>query len=97
MNFTTPPSVDDIEALAVRVLDGLPQSLATHLHGVGITVEDAADDDTLAELGLDAAWELTGLYRGVPLGERSVNDIAREPDLIFLLPRADPAGVDRDR
>ena len=30
------------------------------------------------------AWELTGLYRGTPLTERSVSDPAREPDSIFL-------------
>jgi predicted Zn-dependent protease with MMP-like domain len=42
------------------------------------------DDDTLDELDIDSAWELTGLYRGTPLTERSVSDPAREPDLIFL-------------
>ncbi len=31
-----------------------------------------------------SAWDLTGLYRGTPLTERSNSDIAREPDLIFL-------------
>ncbi len=34
--------------------------------------------------GSSSAWELTGLYRGTPLTERSVGDIARQPDLIFL-------------
>jgi predicted Zn-dependent protease with MMP-like domain len=35
-------------------------------------------------MGIESAWELTGLYRGTPLTRRSVDDVAREPDLIFL-------------
>ncbi len=31
-----------------------------------------------------SAWDLSGLYRGTPLNRRSVDDIARAPDLIFL-------------
>ncbi len=34
--------------------------------------------------GSKSAWDLTGLYRGTPLTQRSVDEIAREPDLIFL-------------
>ncbi len=30
------------------------------------------------------AWDLTGLYSGTPLTQRSVDDIARPPNLIFL-------------
>ena len=29
-------------------------------------------------------WELTGLYHGTPIGQRSVDDIVRMPDRIFL-------------
>jgi predicted Zn-dependent protease with MMP-like domain len=84
MEFSAPPSAADIEALAERALAAIPPRLARHLGGVGISVEDAADDETLAELGLKSVWELTGLYRGTPLGLRSVDDIVRQPDLIFL-------------
>ncbi len=62
----------------------IPSRLARHIEGVGIAVEDVADDATLGELGIDSAWDLTGLYSGTPLTERSVGDIARPPDLIFL-------------
>ena len=43
-------------------------------------------DPTLQNLPLEieSAWELTGLYRGTPLTERSVTDSGRPPDLIFL-------------
>ncbi len=31
-----------------------------------------------------SAWDLTGLYRGIPLTERSLSDVAPQPDLIVL-------------
>jgi len=79
-----PPSADDIHALAERAFAAIPPRLAQHVRGVGITVEDMPDDETLDDLGIGSAWELTGLYRGTPLTERSVSDVVREPDLIFL-------------
>ncbi len=82
--FGLPPSGDDIADLAERALAAIPAKLAEHVRGVGIAVEDMADDDTLEDLGIGSAWELTGLYRGTPLTRRSVDDVAREPDLIFL-------------
>ena len=82
--FGLPPSGDDIADLAERALAAIPAKLAEHVRGVGIAVEDMADDETLEDLGIESAWELTGLYRGTPLTRRSVDDVAREPDLIFL-------------
>ena len=82
--FSAPPSGDDIADLAERALAAIPSKLAAHVSGVGIAVEDMPDDETLEELGIDSAWELTGLYRGTPLTRRSVDDVARQPDLIFL-------------
>jgi predicted Zn-dependent protease with MMP-like domain len=80
----TPPTADDIADLAERALAAIPASLAEHVRGVAISVEELPDDETLKELGIESAWELTGLYQGTPLTERSVGDIARQPDLIFL-------------
>jgi predicted Zn-dependent protease with MMP-like domain len=79
-----PPTADDIAELAERAFLAIPERLAEHVRGVGISVEEMPDDEALDELGIESAWELTGLYRGTPLTERSVADIAREPDLIFL-------------
>src|SRR5262249_44384574 len=80
----TPPTADDVADLAERALAAIPARLAEQLRGVGIAVEELPDDDTLDELGLKSAWDLTGLYHGTPLTERSVSDITRHPDLIVL-------------
>jgi len=47
-------------------------------------VLDAPDDETLAELNLTSPWELTGLYRGTPVGQRSTLDPPRVPDRIEI-------------
>jgi predicted Zn-dependent protease with MMP-like domain len=65
-------------------LAAIPKRLAAQLSGIGISVEEMADEATLDELGIASPWDLTGLYHGTPLTERSVSDIARQPDLIFL-------------
>ncbi len=82
--YTTPPSEDDILALAEQALAALPARLSRHVQGIAILVEDLADEETLAALEIDNAWELTGLYRGIPMGERSVSDPVRLPDMILL-------------
>ena len=82
--FGPPPAAEDLAAFAERALAAFPPHLAAHVRDVGIAVEERADDATLREMNIESAWELSGLYRGVPLTERSVFDAVREPDLIFL-------------
>ncbi len=82
--FSLPPALDDIAAMAERALTSIPPPFAEHVQDVGIAVEDRADDATLHELQIESAWELTGLYRGVPLTQRSVLDVVQQPDRIFL-------------
>jgi len=82
--FTTPPDAEAIATLAEHAVAAIPARLRLHIANLGITVEDLAEDEVLAEMGIESAWELTGLYQGTPLGERSVDDIARLPDRIVL-------------
>ena len=82
--YTTPPGEDDILAMAEAALGALPDHLSRRVQDLAILVEDMSDEETLAELGIENAWELTGLYRGIPLTERSVSDPVRLPDTIML-------------
>jgi len=82
--FTTPPDAEAIAALAERAIAGIPARLRQHVRNLGISVEDLAEDEVLEDLGIESAWELTGLYQGIPLGERSLSDIAPLPDRIVL-------------
>ncbi len=82
--FGLPPSAEDLAALAERALAAIPRPLARHVAGVGIAIEEMPDEETLRALGIDSPWDLTGLYAGTPLTRRSVEDVARPPDLIVL-------------
>jgi len=88
-NWTTraAPSLDDIVAMALAARDALPGGFAAAAAEVAIRVEDFADAAMLADLGIDDAFELTGLYDGIPLTERSVMDQPDRPDTIWLFRR----------
>ena len=81
--YTLPPAIEDIAELGEQALGAIPAPLRAKVRGVSILVEDAADDETLAELGLANGWELTGLYRGIPFGQAS-GAVPHAPDMIVL-------------
>ncbi len=81
--FGAPPSAEDIAELAEHALAAIPARLREHVRGVAILVEEVADDETLAALGIENAWDLTGLYHGVPFGQKEAAG-ATEPDMIQL-------------
>ena len=83
-DYTTPPDSEAIAVLAERALLDIPETLRRHIGGIGISVAEFADDETLDAMGIESEWDLTGLYTGTPIGQRSVGDIVRAPDLIFL-------------
>ena len=81
------PDLEAIEALARLTLADLPQQFATPAQGVVIRVADFAPEDLLEDMGVDDAVELTGLYDGVPMTEKSVMDTVDRPDTIWLFRR----------
>lgn len=86
--FGTAPSAADIEAIARASLHRLPEPFAAHLRDVVLTVDEFADDETLAAMGIDDPFDLSGLYHGLPLAEKSVDQSGSLPDRIFLYRRA---------
>jgi predicted Zn-dependent protease with MMP-like domain len=82
-----PPSAEEIEAIARRALAALPEPFAGHLRHVVLLVEDFADEATLEALGIDEPFDLTGIYEGIPLTERSVEHSGTLPDRIRLFRR----------
>ena len=82
------PDADWIEGIARATIAKLPAAFAVHLRDVLLLVEEFADDETLASVGLEHPLDLTGLYHGRPLGEKSSMDTAALPDRIHLYRRA---------
>lgn len=87
-SFTTPPDSAEIIALADRALAALPAALRQHISDLAILVEELANDEILDEMGIESPFDLQGLYHGTPLAARSVSDIARAPDRIYLYRQA---------
>ncbi|RDE04521.1 metallopeptidase family protein [Sphingomonas aracearum] len=82
------PDAATIEAMAREALAGLPAPFGAHLGAVVLLVEEFADEDTLDALGIEDPFELTGLYHGRPVGEKSSFDSGAPPDRIHLYRRA---------
>ena len=71
----------------MAALERLPAEFRAHLGDIVLRVEEFAEDEVLAELGLDDPYELTGLYSGRPLGDKSSMESGALPDMIFLYRR----------
>ena len=84
--FTTAPSIDDIEAIARAAFETLPDTFKMLTTGIVFRVSDFPDPETMIEMGLNSPFDLMGLYCGVPTGEK---DTGAQPviDMIFLYRR----------
>lgn len=78
------PSLADIEKLAEAARASLPEPFAKAAAEVALQVTDFAPQDILADLGIDDPFELTGLYQGVPMTQKSLFDSPGQPDVIWL-------------
>ncbi len=86
-DFSRPPTLADIEALAERALVTIPLQLKRHLGRLVIHVEEFPDAETEAEMELESPFDILGLYRGVALPRQSVLDPRPESEFIFLYRR----------
>jgi predicted Zn-dependent protease with MMP-like domain len=82
--FDHPPTADEIEAIARAAIGGLPEPFADHLRHVVLQIDEYADEALLAEMGIDHPLDLTGVYEGIPIGQRSVETSGTLPDRIRL-------------
>jgi predicted Zn-dependent protease with MMP-like domain len=85
--MTLPPSLADLELMAHEALKTIPDELKHHTHDVVIRIADFPDEDTEREMGLETPFDLLGLYRGVPIGEKGTSFTPHDVDMIFLYRR----------
>jgi predicted Zn-dependent protease with MMP-like domain len=84
---TLAPDLALIEDLAHQTLSGLPEPWRQPAAQVRLRVEDFPPDHILDSMGIEDPFELTGLYEGTPLTEKSVMDQPLGPDVIWLFRR----------
>ncbi len=82
-----PPSAADIEASASAIYESLPEGFRALTSAVVFQVVEFPDSETMKDLGVDDAFDLLGLYRGVSLDQRSVLDTPTDVDIVFLYRR----------
>lgn len=81
------PNAAVIERMARAALARIPEPFQNYLADIVLVIEDFADDETLAALGIEDPFDLSGLYRGRPVGDKSAWDMVEMPDEIHLYRR----------
>lgn len=78
------PSIEELYEYAQAAFTEIPAVLRDQTAGVAILIVEFADAETLQEMGIKSPFDLLGLYSGVPLNHKSVNDVPLDQDRIFL-------------
>ena len=77
-----------MEAMALATVAALPAAFQSAAKAVVIRIEELPSEEMFDSLDLEDSFELTGLYDGTPLTDKSVSDQAPQPDTIWLFRRA---------
>ncbi|MBP6581224.1 MAG: metallopeptidase family protein [Sphingorhabdus sp.] len=81
------PNLEDIERLARDALARIPEPFSSHLSNIILMIEDWPSAELLDDLGIANRYDLSGLYEGRPVCERSLDDFAGLPDTVTLFRR----------
>jgi predicted Zn-dependent protease with MMP-like domain len=84
---STAPDLAQIEHLARAAIESLAAPYRAAAQAIVLRVEDFAPDIVIDAMDLIDPFELTGLYDGIPLTEKSVMDQPIGPDVIWLFRR----------
>lgn len=74
----------EFEELVHRAMRKLPRKFKDRIKNVAVVVEDWADDETLAEMGIEPPDTLYGLYRGIDLTRRDSGYGNVMPDTVTI-------------
>lgn len=77
-------SLAEFEALTQAGYEQLPERFRELSKDVVVQVVDWPQPEVLDHFKLDDRYGLLGLYHGVSLDKRSILDIPRGPDMVFL-------------
>lgn len=89
LNYSVPPSIDDLETLASDVYESLPEEIIRHCDDMVIIVEEIAEESTLGDIDLDDPFELLALYKsGKEISPGVERKVANDDDTLFLYRRS---------
>lgn len=80
----TGPTEAQMQQMAEAVVASLPEEFRAQMGEIVMRVQDFATPEQLAAVDLENKWELTGLYEGEALPDRSIWQSHRMPARIWL-------------
>ena len=88
MNFSVPPSTDDLLVIANAQLEIMPDEFTEKIEDLTIQVEDMPDETTLRDLDVEDAYELLAQYKaGKELSPGVETKAANDDDILILYRR----------
>jgi predicted Zn-dependent protease with MMP-like domain len=88
MNFSAPPSIDDLNVIASGQLELMPDELLEHIEDLAIQIEDMPDEATESEMELDDPYELVALFKsGKQISPGVEKKSANDDDVLVLYRR----------
>ena len=84
---TYAPDAAAIERLAQAALQRMPERFRRHLGNVVLRIDDFADEEVLAALGIEDPFDLSGLYSGRSLDKQDSWASGELPPMIHLYRR----------
>ncbi|MCB9989457.1 MAG: metallopeptidase family protein [Rhodospirillales bacterium] len=88
MNFTVPPSIEDVEIITRTALENLPEELMEFCDGLALKVEDIADEITQTEQDIDDPFDLIALFcNGSQISPGVQSKVANDDDIIIIYRR----------
>ena len=81
---TPAPSLQDMDQMARETIAGLPHPFGKAAEDVALRVVDWPAQDMLDAFDMRDPLELTGLYEGIPVTEKSYLDQPLAPDTVWL-------------
>ncbi|PJB69071.1 MAG: hypothetical protein CO093_11380 [Alphaproteobacteria bacterium CG_4_9_14_3_um_filter_47_13] len=88
MNFTLPPGLDELTAIAEASLENMPEELMEFCDSLAIHIEELADESLESDLELEDPYELVALYRsGNQIAPGVQKKIANDDDILIIFRR----------
>lgn len=88
MSFAMPPGLDDLDVIAMGIVETLPEEIAEFCTELVVQIEEVPDDALQADLDLDDPFELLALFRsGKELSPGVEKKTGDEEDRLVLFRR----------
>lgn len=88
MNFTLPPSAEDLMVIAEAAVENLPEEITAFCESLVIQIEELADEALENDLELEDPYELVALYRsGSHIAPGVEKKVANDDDVLIIFRR----------